>query len=147
MEKELLDEVRLNREAYGKKILESIKESMYQCERYDMSFSIALGATCSDKVDMKEFENYTRETDKAIIFDKHFVCIIFNFVDADKGIKAASNLLSKFEMQFFSQKVYLGVVNINECERCEEQINKLFDIVKYSISNGMNNIPLNEVSF
>jgi len=143
----LLEEIRNNRDNFEAKILDAIGESIYQCERYDVRFSLALGATYSDKVDMTEFKNYTRETDRAILFDKHFVCIIFNFVDADKGIKAASNLLSKFEMQFFAQKVYLGVVNIEECSSAEKQVKQLFDIVEDAISNGMNNIPLNEIAF
>ena len=108
--------------------------------------SLSIGATRSE-VDMESFAKLIRETDRFIILDKHLCCIVFPFTDAAQGIKEASNLLSKFEMQFFSEKIYIGIVSAAECETPAKQTEKLFYILKYSIENAMENMPLDSTSF
>lgn len=146
MEKALLDDIRLHREKYGQKIIESLKDQIYECERYKVNFTLAIGATSSD-IDMKNFSDIIRETDRFIVLDDHICCIAFPFTDHDQGLKAASNLLSKFEMQFFSKKVYLGIANTEECPSPEVHIQQLFDVLVYAITNGMNNIPMDSTCF
>jgi len=146
METELLEDLKFNRKSYEHKVLESIKENIYQRERYDINFTLAIGATCTE-VRMEDFSELVRESDKFIVLSDHICCVIFPFTDSAQGVKATSNLLSKFEMQFFSQKIYLGIVNAKDCETPEHQVNKLFDILKFSIHNGMANMPLDNVSF
>ncbi len=146
MQKELLDDIRINRKNYEEKILSSIKSDIYQNERYNVDFTLAIGATLSE-VDMEGFSALIRETDKFIILDSHICCAVFPFTDASQGVKAASNLLSKFEMQYFSEKIYIGIVNTSSCETPAMQVSKLFDILKFSVSHGMNNMPLDNTSF
>ncbi len=146
MESELLGDLRENRKDYEKKVLYSIKDDIYQRERYDVNFTLALGATHSE-VDMESFSTLIRESDRFIILDKHICCVVFPFTDSAEGVKATSNLLSKFEMRFFSQKIYLSIVNANDCDTPEHHIQKLFDVLKFSIEHGMANMPLDNVSF
>lgn len=146
MQKELLEQIRVNRKQYEEAILTSIKDDVYNYERYKANFSLAIGAACSN-VDLENFSNMIRPTDKFIILDEYLCCVVFPFTDAQQGIKAASNLLSKFESQFFSEKIYLGVVNAQECSTPEGLISRLFDILKSSIENGMENMPLDHISF
>jgi len=146
MNKKLLEDIRINQKEYEKKILESIKDFTYNFERYSANFSLAIGAACNE-IDMEKFSQLIRETDKFIILDNHICCIVFPFTDAEQGIKATSNLLNEFEMKFFSQKIYTGVVNAAECNSSEKQIKGLFDILKSSVENGMNNIPLDKTTF
>jgi len=146
MEKELLDKVQLNRHKYGQTILDALKDQIYECERYKVNFSLALGATLSD-IDMHKFSEMIRETDKFIILDNNICCIVFPFTDYAQGVKAASNLLSKFEMKFFSEKIYLGIANTEECPAPDIHVQQLFDILIYAVSNGMNNLPIDSTSF
>lgn len=146
MQKELLEDIRVNRKIYETKILESIKEFNYNHERYNANFTLAVGAIC-DEIDMEGFSQMIRETDKFIILDDHICCIVFPFTDAEQGLKAASNLLSEFEMKFFSQKIYIGIVNAAETSSPAKQIERLFDILKSSIENRMYNMPLDNTSF
>lgn len=145
MQKELLKDIRNNRKKYQKLILDAIENEVYECERYKINLSIALGDTDSSS-DVKELAKTLRETDKLIILDEHICCVVFPFTDIAQGIKAASNLLSKFEMENFSQKIYMGVVTIEDCDRPQVQVVKLFDILEYAIENGINNIPLDTIS-
>lgn len=144
MRKELLTDIRNNRKKYQKLILDSIENEVYECERYKINISIAIGVTNSS-AHIKELAMTVRETDKFIILGEHICCIIFPFTNMEQGIKAASNLLSKFEMGNFSEKIYMGVVTIEDCDRPEMQVVKLFDILEYAIENGINNIPLDTI--
>ncbi len=146
MENKLLEDIRLNRHKYGQTILDALKDQIYECERYKVNFSLAIGATLSD-IDMQKFSDMIRETDIFIMLNKKICCIAFPFTDHAQGIKAASNLLSKFEMKFFSEKIYLSVANTEECPTPEIHIQQLFDILVYAISNGMNNMPIDNTSF
>ena len=146
MQKEILENIRINRKIYETKILESIKDFTYNYERYGANFTLAIGAVC-DEIDMEGFSELIRETDKFIILDNHICCIVFPFTDAEQGTKAASNLLNEFEMKFFSQKIYIGIINAAECSSPTRQIEGLFDILKSSVENGMNNIPLDKTNF
>ena len=146
MQKELLEDIRINRKHYAEKILKSIKDDIYEYERYKVNFSLAIGATGTE-VDIEGFAALIRETDKFIILSDHLCCMVFPFTDAAEGVKAASNLLSTFEIQFFSAKIYIAVVNAQECSSPGGQVERLFDILKYSIENAMENIPLDNTSF
>lgn len=141
MQKELLKNIYDNRQEYEKKIIESIKDYRYNYERYESNFTLAIGAICSD-INMESFAQLIRETDKFIVLDKRICCMVFPFSDASQGLKAASNLLSEFEAKFFSKKIYIAVENAGESSSSEKQVERLFDILKNSIENGMQNMPM-----
>ncbi len=146
MQKELLNKIRLNRLAYENKIFESIERDIYQCERYHVNFSLAIGA-CLEDQDMGAFEQMIRKTDTFIMLSKNICCVVLGFTDASESVKAASNMLSVFESQYFSKKIYLSIINAKDCETPQKQISKLFDVLSFGIDHGMNNIPLDDTSF
>ena len=146
MQKELLNKIRLNRSAYEKKIFESIERDIYQCKRYHVNFSLAIGA-CPEDTDMGAFENMIRLTDKFIMLSQNICCVVLGFTDSSESVKAASNMLSVFEAQYFSKKIYLSIINAKDCETPQKQISKLFDVLSFGIDHGMNNIPLDDTSF
>lgn len=148
MQKELLEYIRKNRREYQKTILESIGFEVYECERYNINISISLAIVdTQSSVYLEEFTKTLRGTDKFITLDDHIYCVLFPFTDTAQGVKAVSNLLNEFEMRNFSEKIYLGVVNLEDCQIPEREIGRLFDILEYAIENGMNNIPLNTTNF
>ena len=146
MADQLSKDIHTSREEYQKRILESIENEVYECERYKINSSLVIGDV-SAGTHINEFSQEIRETDKFILLDSHTCCMIFPFTDTAQGVKAASNLLSKFEMKHFSEKVYFGIVNIEDCKSPTTQVGHLFDILEFAISNRMNNIPLNTTSF
>jgi len=147
MQERLLEEIRTHRKEYEAEILACIQDNVYQNERYKVNFSLAIGATPSSKVDVQIFAHLIRKTDKFFILGKHISCAVFSFVDSEQGLKAASNLLSQFEVKFFAEEIYLSILNVEDCTNVEKRVNELFSILEFAISNKMNNIPLDEISF
>ena len=141
MKNELSKHLEENLTEYKKKVLEVIAPYNYQKERYGIDFAIAIGATLDD-VDMAAFSQTIRLTDTFIYLDKHVSGVVFAFNDTENAIKAASNLLNKFEMQFFSNKIYMGIISSEEETAPEQQVKKLFETLCYGIEQGMANIPL-----
>lgn len=141
MNRRFVEKIRQKIPEYEKKILEEITSFQYQKERYNVDYTIAVGATIED-VEMQGFSQIIRKTDAFIYLDKNICCIVFAFNDPDQGVKAASNMLNKFEMQYFSKKIFLGIVNSQDEENATIQIKKLFETLCFGILNGMSNIPL-----
>ncbi len=141
MKNELIKHVRENLAQYEAKVLNAIEPYNYEKERYDIDFAIAVGATFDD-VDMASFSQAVRLTDTFVSLDKNVCGVVFAFNDTENGIKAASNLLNKFEMKFFSNKIYLGIISSEDETVPEKQVKKLFETLLYGIEQGMHNLPL-----
>ena len=141
MKNELIKHVRENLADYEKKVLKAIEPYNYEKERYDIDFAIAVGATLDD-VNMAAFSQTIRLTDSFISLDEHVSGVVFAFNDTENGIKATSNLLNKFELQFFSNKIFLGIISSEDETVPEQQVKKVFETLCYGIEQGMSNIPL-----
>jgi len=146
MQKELLYALKKGRMAYEEKIVDAISEAVYQHKRYGINFSLALGASSASSSEVKQFSQMLRESDQFIELDEYFSCVLFTFVDIEQGIKAASKMLSAFEMQFFSEEIYVSVLNAKECETIHEHITKLLNILEHAITHGIKNIPLDGIN-
>ena len=77
-----------------------------------------------------------------VVLDEKVCVIIFGFNLPEQGIKAASNMLSKFEMKFFASEIYLGIINSQEELKAKDQVKKLFETLCYGVQNSMSNTPL-----
>ena len=141
MKNELIKHIRENLAKYEIEILKAIEPYNYEKERYDIDFAIAVGATL-DNVDMASFSQAVRLTDTFVFLDKNVCGVVFAFNNTENGIKAASNLLNKFEMQFFANKIYLGIISSEDETVPEIQVKKLFETLFYGIEQGMSNLPL-----
>lgn len=141
MKNELIKHVRENLAMYEAKVLKAIEPYNYEKERYDIDFAIAVGATL-DNVDMASFSQAIRLTDTFVFLDTNVCGVVFAFNDTENGIKAASNLLNKFEMQFFANKIYLGIISSEDETVPEQQVKKLFQTLCHGIAQGMSNMPL-----
>ena len=141
MNRTLIKHIRSNLDTYENELVTALESFSYKKERYGIDYSIAVGATLVD-IDMKPFEKSIRKTDKFIYLDSSVCAIVFDFNDSEQGIKAASKMLTKFEMQFFSNKIFLGIINSEDETNVEQQVKKLFETLCYGITSGMSNMPL-----
>ena len=141
MKNRLVTSIQAKLPEYEKTILEAIDTFVYQKERYKVEYTMAIGASVAD-VDMLAFEGLIRKTDGFICLEENLCVIVFAFNNQGQGIKAASNMLNKFEMQYFGKDIYLGIINSEEEAKAEKQIKKLFETLCYGIINGMSNTPL-----
>ncbi len=147
MDRALVEHIRSHQSEYEEKILDAMEPFVYQQERYKVDYTLAIGATFAD-VDLPAFSQMVRKTDKFVILDDKVCVIIFGFNLPEQGIKAASNMLSKFEMKFFASEIYLGIINSQEELEAKDQVKKLFETLCYGVQNGMSNTPLdfNEIA-
>jgi len=141
MNRALIKHIRNNLDTYENELVMSLESFVYKKDRYGIDYSIAVGATLTE-IDMRPFEKGIRMTDKFIYLDKSVCAIVFDFNDSEQGIKAASKMLTKFEMQFFSNKIFLGIINSEDETDVEKQVKKLFETLCHGITNGMSNMPL-----
>ena len=141
MKNELIKHIRENLARYETEVLKAIEPYNYEKERYGIDFAIAVGATLDD-VDMVSFSQAIRLVDTFVFLDKNVCGVVFAFNNTENGIKAASNLLNKFEMQFFSNKIYLGIISSEDEIIPEQQVKKLFETLCYGIGQGISNLPL-----
>jgi len=141
LKKKLIKHIRENLAKYESRVLQAIKPYSYEKERHGINFSIAVGATLDD-VDMASFSQVIRLTDTFVFLDENVCGVVFGFNDTENGIKAASNLLNKFELKFFSNKIYLGIISSEDESSPEKQVKKLFETLCHGIQHGMSNIPL-----
>ena len=147
MDRALVEHIRSHQGAYEEKILDAMEPFMYQKERYRVDYTLAIGATLAE-VDLPAFSEMVRKTDKFVVLDENVCVIIFGFNLPEQGIKAASNMLSKFEMKFFSSEIYLGIINSQEELKAKDQVKKLFETLCYGVQHSMSNTPLdfNEIA-
>ena len=141
MPQKVLHEIRENLHAYEAKIVEAIKPFLYQQKRYKVDFSVAIGVTL-ETMELNHFSEIIRETDQYVALDDNIGAVIFAFNNQQQGVKAASNLLNRFEQQHFGKRIFLGIINSQEEVSPELLVNKLFDTVCYTLLHGMSNIPI-----
>ena len=141
MQKQLLEQLQKNQKEFHDIILSAMQEYSYRFKRYGVDYTVALYAL-SDTINIDIVKSMIRKTDRVIELDEHFFCIIFDFVEADAGLKASENILAKIEPQIFGKKIFVSVVNSKDASSKEEHIRKLFDLLSYEIKNNIDDVPL-----
>ncbi len=135
----MLQQIQKNRANYLEIIQDRIEAFLYRSERYDLNFSLAIGY-CSNDVDLSGFGQYIRSTDEFIILEKNICCIVLDCAPAGSGVKAATNMLSNFQHNYFGKTLYSSVVCSEDHNNSTQLINQLFDVLSYSISHNMDNM-------
>jgi len=126
-----------HRQHFQKQLVEDLSNFLYQCERYQINFSVLLAYTPKETMDLTLFNQHLRECDKLIFFQPNLCAIIFFGTGEESGIKAANNLLYRTEEHFFDEQLYMAIVTTANYKEAFQMIHDLFDIMIYSLSNHM----------
>ena len=132
--------IRNNRQKYFNKLLESIKDSLYRKERYEVDFALAI-AICDTEIDMSDFSHDIRKTDIFTVLENHLCSVVFEAVTVDSAIKATANLQTAFEAKYFQKKLFISIVTSdddNYNNDGKKMINSLLDALEYSIATNKN---------
>jgi len=135
----MIELLKTNRRKYLSVINEKIQDFSYRSERYNQKFSIAIGL-CNEDVSLSSFSSYTRQTDEFIILEDNLCCIVLDCAPQGSGIKAATNMLSGFQHNYFGKTLYSSVVCSSEHSSSTQMVHQLFDVLEYSIANNMDNM-------
>jgi len=141
MKLELIKQIQMRSSAYESVLVQQIERYAYEKERYNIEYAIAVGATIK-ALDVKGFSETVRMTDSFIMLDDNMYAVVFASASTELGIKAASNLLHKFEMQFFTSKIFLGIISSQAERDPKKMVRKLFTTLSHSIAEGMCNMPI-----
>ena len=141
MKIELRKQIQMRSSAYESVLLQQVERYAYEKDRYNIEYAIAVGTT-TETLDMQGFSQTIRMTDSFIMLDDNMYAVVFASASTELGVKAASNLLHKFEMQFFTSKIFLGIISSQAESDPKKMVRKLFTTLSYSIAEGMSNIPI-----
>ncbi|MEA1917752.1 MAG: hypothetical protein U9N42_09565 [Campylobacterota bacterium] len=129
---------------YRKEAQELIEEYDYRYRRYKLEYSIVLTyIEASDGVDFSQFTNL-RKTDYFHTFQNNLLFMIFDNAAADGAIKAAGNMLAKFEAKYFGKKIYTAVISASDYPSKEEMSLQIFHLLKYCVDNNLSNLVIDE---
>lgn len=123
------------------KLSQAVKDFAYRLKRYEINYSVAIGHTSAD-IDLSQMSGYIRETDRFIVLSHNTCAIILDCSDEVRGIKAANNLLTHYQSNFFSKPLYLTVVTASNYETNPKMLHELFYLLDYAIEHNMNSILL-----
>lgn len=141
MKNRLTKQIVENYQRYKQRILDNIESYNYRKRRYDVDFTVALFIS-SDEIEADFVQKNIRNSDKLVTLDNNFIAVIFDFADEEQGLKAAENLLALMEPKFFSNEIYISVVNSHEQLDNEEHLHRAFDLLVENINSGYNDVPL-----
>ncbi|MDP2076644.1 MAG: hypothetical protein Q8N01_01815 [Sulfuricurvum sp.] len=123
------------------KLSQAIKDFSYRFKRYDINYSIAVGHT-TEGTDLNQISNFIRSTDRFIVLNHNTCAVILDCSDELRGTKAANNLLTNLQGNFFSKPLYLTIVTASNYESDSKMIQELFYLLDYAIKHNMNHILL-----
>jgi len=121
------------------KLTQAIKDFSYRFKRYEINYSIAIGHSPED-IDLSSLSHYIRESDRFIVLDHNTCAVILDCTNDECGIKAANNLLTHFQGNFFSSLLYTGIVTASNYDTVALMTHDLFYLLDYAIFHNMNNI-------
>jgi len=127
------------RSVMGEKLIQAIKDFTYRYKRYGIKFSIAIGHT-TDDIDLSSLSEHVRESDRFIVLNHNTCVIVLDCADDDCGIKAANNLLTLFQGNYFSGSMYTAIVTASNYDTSLLMVRELFYLLNYAIENNMNAI-------
>ena len=120
-------------------LMHETRDFQYRLERYNIDYSIAIGMIKGIDVDLNNFQNHIRNTDRLVALTSNMYAVILDCADEPCGIKAANNLLTKFQEQFFAFPLYAGVVTSANCTNAKQMIHCLFELLEYGVANNFDN--------
>lgn len=90
------------------------------------------------EIDLVPMSNFIRNTDKFIVLNDNTCAIILDNANDESGIKAANNLLTKFQGSAFDIPLYSAIVTASNYSSSETMIRELFHLIDFAIANNIN---------
>lgn len=119
------------------KLSQAIKDYAYRLKRYKINYSIAMGHTLKEDIDLSRVSDYIRETDRFIILNHNTYAVVFDCTDETTGMQAAKNLLTHFQG---AASLYTSIVTASHYEVDSMMIQELFSLLYYAVEHKINNI-------
>ena len=135
----MINLIKTNRNNYLSMIHDNMNEYSYRNKRYNINYAVAVGL-CDNDIALNNFGNLARETDKFIILEDNLCSIILDCTPVHHAIKAASNMQTAFQNQYFNKSLFTSVVSSEDYTCNHKMINSLFDTLEYAITENMDNM-------
>jgi hypothetical protein len=139
----MLESIMSNRNKYHKIISDYISDFTYRGNRYNEDYSVAI-MLCDADINLGDFLHHTRQTDKFIVLERNFCCVVLDSSPSVVGIKAASNIQTEFQNKNFGKELFTCVVTFKDYDDEYKMINSLFDILEYTLSYEIDNIVVDQ---
>ena len=117
----------------------STSDFQYRLERYNIDYSIAVGFTKGIDIDLNAFQNHIRNSDRFVVLSKNMYAVILDCADEQCGLKAANNLLTKFQHQYFACPLFASVVNGSNYTNVKDMFRSLFHLLEYGVTHNFDN--------
>ena len=144
--KEIIEKIKLNEKVYSNIIEEEIKQYSYRHQRFSHDFSIAIGLS-KDELELGGFANGLRVSDRFFILDEDRMgCAVFDCTNTDQGVKAAANMISKFEMSYFSKHLFVSLVSSSEHDDPESMVSMLFALLYNALEKNLSNVVVDSLN-
>lgn len=128
-------------ELIKEKLTQQISNYEYRYERYNQNYSIAIAYT-TENIDLSQMDSYIRTSDSFIKIQPNLCAVILDFTDGITGVQAANKLLTSFNNTFYEKQIFAAVATANEHTTTMSLINELFNILKFGLTNDMDNLVL-----
>lgn len=122
-----------------KVLIDETGEFQYRLERYNIDYSIAIGFIKGIDIDLNHFQTHIRKTDRFVVLSNNMYAVILECADEPCGIKAANNLLTKFQQQYFEFPLFASVVNGSNYSNVKDMLLSLFHLLEYGVTYNMDN--------
>lgn len=120
-------------------LINESRDFQYRLERYKIDYSIAIGFIKELDINLDDFQTHIRSTDRFIALTPNMYAVILDCADEWCGLKAANNLLTKFQHQYFAFPLYAGVVTSANYTNTKQMIHSLFELLEYGVANNFDN--------
>ncbi|MDQ1263946.1 MAG: hypothetical protein QG559_947 [Campylobacterota bacterium] len=123
-----------HKDAYYKNIKPVVADYAYRGKRYHIDFALAIGF-CDKNINLCDFIQIKRKTDKVIPLENNLCCIIFDCVDAKRVESATQNLKKQMNTKCNTEEFFIEVVTFSEYENDLKMFNYLFDDLEHFLLN------------
>ncbi|NOQ32132.1 MAG: hypothetical protein GQ570_13530 [Helicobacteraceae bacterium] len=130
--------IQKSQKKFTSELVDFVTEFNHRYARYDLNYSLTL-IYSRDEVDFNSFESEIRKTDRFLLLEDNLCALLFDNTAGSGAIKAADNMLTKYEAKHFGKPVYAASVSINDYNTSTEMISKLFYILRNAIDLNIEN--------
>ena len=130
-------------ESHHERLEAFIQLFKYRFHRYGLEFSL-LFFYLEEDIDLASYASLVRLTDSFIKLEDHFYAIVYEGADIEKSIKAAQNIIGRFERDHNGKPIYVCAVSAKERSDENDMIVQLFIRLEKSIEGKLSNTIVTE---